>query len=325
MKMRDLFALSRFRNSKPLYGLTLGSLVSAVIVVPFLIFDQRQLGMFSIWEKPLKFFISTAIFSITYSWLSSFISRGQSWIARLGWILTIAFVIELILITGVAATGQQSHFNVSNPLAITIWSVMATMISIALLCTVALSVLILFEYKQPLLLRLSLGLGSINTTIGMALAFLMTGPTSEQLSNFQGIAGSHSVGTTDGGPGIPFLGWSVIGGDLRVGHFFGLHSIQIAMLLLIAQFALPTVAKLPFIVLGNATYLGIVLTLTWQALRGESVVNPSPLTLSTLAGIAMIATFIFIMWVAARNRASDKSNETQQTKIGQNNQAKDMT
>lgn len=42
--------------------------------------------------------------------------------------------------------------------------------------------------------------------------------------------GSHTVGTADGGPGLPFVNWSVIGGDLRIAHFIAIHAIQIVPL-----------------------------------------------------------------------------------------------
>jgi len=42
--------------------------------------------------------------------------------------------------------------------------------------------------------------------------------------------GSHTVGIADGGPGLPFVNWSVIGGDLRIAHFIAIHAIQIVPL-----------------------------------------------------------------------------------------------
>jgi hypothetical protein len=42
--------------------------------------------------------------------------------------------------------------------------------------------------------------------------------------------GSHSVGVADGGAGLLFVNWSVIGGDLRIAHFIAIHAIQIVPL-----------------------------------------------------------------------------------------------
>jgi hypothetical protein len=42
--------------------------------------------------------------------------------------------------------------------------------------------------------------------------------------------GSHTVGAADGGAGLPFVNWSVIGGDLRIAHFIAIHAIQIVPL-----------------------------------------------------------------------------------------------
>lgn len=97
--------------------------------------------------------------------------------------------------------------------------------------------------------------GLVIALIGMALAFLMTSPTAEQLNTFQGIAGAHAVGHPDGGPGLPLLGCSTVAGDLRVPHFVGMHALQLipltALLLELGAGRLP--------LLGDAaTRLGLI-------------------------------------------------------------------
>ena len=307
MQPETLFELSRLKNTKSLFWLALISVIGALVIVPFWILDTRELLGVSVWEKPIKFFISAAIFSFTYSWLSSFITKGARWVKLAGLFIAVSLAVELVLISAMAILGTTSHFNVSSPTAIVIWSLMATFISIVLFSTIFISLMILFQKQQEFNLKLALALGSINTAVGMGLAYLMTWPSAAQLANYQGIAGAHAVGVSDGGPGLPFLGWSTVGGDLRVGHFFGLHSIQVAAILLALSLLIPFAFRVPLILVGNLTWLGFVGLVTWQSLRAEPFSSPSELTITSFVALAAIASILFAVLSLAQSRAKTKT------------------
>jgi hypothetical protein len=183
---------------------------------------------------------------------------------------------------------------------------MATFISIVLFSTLFLSFMILFQKHQESNLKLTLVLGSLNTAVGMGLAYLMTWPTAAQLANYQGIAGAHAVGVSDGGPGLPFLGWSTVAGDLRVGHFFGLHSIQVAAILLAISLMLPLAFRIPLIVVGNITWLGFVGLVTWQSLRAEPFSSPGEMTITSFLVLVALASILFVGLSLLRPRAKSK-------------------
>ena len=306
MQPEKLFDQSRLKHTKSLFWLAVICVVVAVALIPLWILDSRQLLGVSVWEKPIKFYISVAFFSFTYSWLSSFLTRGGRWVRLTGLVIAVSLAVEIVIILAMASLGETSHFNVSTPTSIAIWSIMATFISIVLFSTVFISLMILFQKQQEFNLKLALALGSINTAVGMGLAYLMTWPTAAQLANYQGIAGAHAVGVSDGGPGLPFLGWSTVAGDLRVGHFFGLHSIQVAAILLAISLMLPLVLRIPLIAVGNITWLGFVGLVTWQSLRAEPFASPSALTLTGLAGLLAVAALSFALLVMAQSRSKSK-------------------
>lgn len=303
MQPKNLFTLARLKHTRSLFWLAVISLIGALVLVPLWMSDPRTLGGVSVWEKPLKFFISSVIFSITYSWLSSFITKGSRWVKRAGLFIAVSLTVELVLIVAMASMGDTSHFNVSSATSIVIWSLMATFISIVLFSTLFISTMILIQKDQEFNLRLALALGSFNTAVGMGLAYLMTWPTANQLANYQGIAGSHSVGVSDGGPGLPFFGWSTVAGDLRVGHFFGLHSIQVAVVLLAITLVVPVMFRVPLLIVGNLTWLGFVGLVTWQSLRAEPFSAPSELTLTVLGALLGVAAISFVLLVLSQRRA----------------------
>jgi multisubunit Na+/H+ antiporter MnhF subunit len=82
--------------------------------------------------------------------------------------------------------------------------------------------------------------------------------------------------------------WSMVGGDLRIPHFVGMHALQAIRLVLVALELLAVrvaVLRSPEVRRGlvgvaAAGFAAVLALLTWQALRGQSVVAPDALTVS---------------------------------------------
>ena len=95
---------------------------------------------------------------------------------------------------------------------------------------------------------------------------------------------------------MPITGWSLEHGDLRVGHFIGLHALQVLPLLawaLLRWTHLDAATRARLLHVAGAAYTAVVLLVTWQALRGQSIVRPDGVTLAvtaSLAGFAAVAT-----------------------------------
>ena len=298
--------LKRITWHRPLLWLTFAMAILVVWCVVGLFVDPRVLTGVPIWAKPLKFAASILLYSLSLSWL---IGLLQSWRRGAWWAGTIAAVflaVEIVIITGTAAAGITSHFNVSTPFSTAMWGVMAVSIVIVWSAALPLAVLLFRAKLGDPARSLAIRAGFIIALIGMALAFLMTFPTSPQLSNFQGIAGAHTVGLPDGGPGLPFLGWSTIGGDLRIPHFVGMHALQIIPItaLLIESLARrisvlrSASTRVAIIWVLVVLYLGVLGLLTGQALIGQSIVRPNALIMSiavALYGGAVIAIGVVVL------------------------------
>ncbi len=170
---------------------------------------------------------------------------------------------------------------------------MGVFITIVWCMTLVAALLLLRQRMSNPVFAWSLRLGILLSLVGMAVAFLMTQPTALQLAALKAgghltTIGAHSVGVADGGPGIPFLGWSTVGGDLRIPHFVGLHALQVVpfvgwLILLLRPTLLRVGHKLALLWTFSMSYLGLIALLTWQALRAQSIIAPDALTLQAFA------------------------------------------
>src|SRR4051812_36234378 len=199
----------------------------ALVCIVGLVVDPRQILGVNAWEKPLKFALSTAIYSFTWSWLIGQLTRFRRLAWWAGTASAVLILVEMVIIIGASVAGTTSHFNVSTPLAVTLWAIMAFSISAVWAATFVVSVLLFRSSLGDPARALAIRAGAIVALVGMGLAFLMTGPQGDQISNYAGVIGAHTVGLADGGPGIPVLGWSTVAGDLRIPHFIGMHALQL--------------------------------------------------------------------------------------------------
>lgn len=304
----DLFR-DLWRQQQPLMVFSVVMALFSLLLVVGVMADGRMIGGQPAWMKPLKFALSMVIYTITIIWLLGFVRSQRRWIQRgvraFGWLVIVVFVVEMVVIAGQAARGVTSHFNAATPLDTALYSVMGTAITVLWVANGVLAVILLFQRIEPPAMAWGLRLGLILAVVGMGQAFLMTSPTARQMAGWQlgepiTVVGAHSVGASDAdGPGLPMLGWRTDVGDLRVGHFVGMHGLQALPFLawfLGRRRRLGEGQRTGLVWTGAAAYLALVILLTVQALRAQPLIRPDVLTLGALAlivaGTAVAALLI---------------------------------
>lgn len=268
---------------RPLLALSAVMALGVVVMIILALVDPLEITGQDGWLKPLKFTISITIYALTLAVLIGGLTRFRRLGDLAGTVTAICLVVEMVVIIRAVALGTTSHFNVTTSTTLALWAIMAVSIVVVWVATLIIGVTLLFNPSPDPARNLAVRAGIGLAVIGMGLAFLMTGPTADQLSDFQGIAGAHTVGAPDGGPGLPLLGWSTIGGDLRIPHFIGIHALQALPLILIALellgrrvFVLADAGvRTRLIMIVAITYAALMAILTGQALLGQSIIAPA--------------------------------------------------
>ena len=267
-------AISRSTPTRVLYRLATDSprytplaALLALATLPLLgalAIDPRLFNGISVWVKPLKFFAATILYLRTLAWFARHAAtqlRQRPWWRWHERAVVCAIVLEMIWITGAAALGTASHFNLSSPLAGSLYALMGLA---AVLLTSASSTLAWAIHRHP---------GSeLPPAIACALVWglALTLPLTLLTAGTLSAMGSHWIGGTprDAG-GLVIMGWSRDGGDLRVAHFFAthaMHAVPLAGLLCWRLFGRDALAAV------RLAALAYVLFVTWtfvQALSGR--------------------------------------------------------
>ncbi|WP_214369196.1 hypothetical protein [Pseudonocardia sp. H11422] len=284
--------LAETRRGHPgLFGLAVAMAVLAAVLAILLPLDDRVLLGAPIWLKPLKFALSIALYAAALSWMLARIDLPGRGARRSGWVISVAATVEMVIIVGQAARGVRSHFNDSTTFDIALFALMGATIVVLWLATLGIALRFLRRSGPDPATTWAVRSGIAVSLLGMAVGFLMIG------------ADGHVVGAPEDSPGLAFVGWSSLGGDLRIGHFIGMHALQVLPLLAAALAVVPRRllddgARVRLIGVAAAGYTATTLLLTWQALRGQPLLAPDATTL-VAAGLLVAAVTIAVAVVLA--------------------------
>ena len=209
----------KLRN-KTLYYFGWVNLLGVVICLVLLQVDDTTIMGINAWIKPIKFLLSITIYCWTMGWLLHYLNEPKK-VRSFNIMVLIVFIFEMGYVLFQAAHGQKSHFNFSSPTTIALYSLMGLAITVLVLWTAYFAILFCRRNIPDLSKSYLWGI-----RLGM-LTFVFFALSAHIMASSTG----HTVGAADGGPGLPFLNWSIKYGDLRSAHFFGMHALQLLPLL----------------------------------------------------------------------------------------------
>ena len=251
--------------------ITAGLLV--VCAVAYL-FDTRTVNDINVWIKPNKFNTSLLMQLLTVLWLWQLVEpakRVTKFAVRLMATLAISGLIEIFYIALQSARGRASHFNSQTAWEAFMYTGVMGTAAVVLVVTTSIAGYWIGKHASTEA-RKHQGLywGAV---LGLFLGGMATLLTASALASGQIAGPGHWVGgvRSDMG-GLPILGWSTTGGDLRVPHFFATHLMQALPLAgLFADKIFPSNAKV-FVWLASAAGLAVVVLTFTQALSGQPFV-----------------------------------------------------
>lgn len=288
-----------------------GLLMFALLAVTglALLVDPREVMGAPAWMKPAKFAASIGIYTLTLAWVFTHLREWRRTRRVVSWITAVTLVLEIVIIDVQAWRGTTSHFNVGTVVDGVLFSIMGLAIFAQTLAASAVAVALWRQRFADRAIGWALRFGMTITIIGAMTGGLMTSPTRAQLDAARAgqrmtVAGAHTVGAPDGGPGLPGVGWSREHGDIRVAHFLGLHAVQMLPLfaLVLSARGWQERRRVRVVWATSASYVSLFALLLWQALRGQSIVSPDP-TMLTAFGLWALLTVLALAVAGHRESA----------------------
>jgi len=196
-------------------------LLSVPAFAAFSFFDPGASHMANPWFKPIKFAISFSTFVWTVSLFLLRLRIPSRLLKATRLTMVASITIEMVCLSVQA-------WRITDPSAVAglgDWLVQQmTTAMVSVNTAILVGLLALFCGKRQ---RIRIADGAMVLAVRLSVIIFLAG---NAVGGYMLARGSHTVGAADGGPGLPFLNWSTIAGDLRIAHFIAIHAIQIVPL-----------------------------------------------------------------------------------------------
>jgi hypothetical protein len=252
-------------------SLHLAWLVVCALAYPF---ETRLVNDINVWTKPIKFQVSLAMLLCTVWMLLPLLPaavRASAHLRAACAALVLAAVFDMLLFTLQSARGVASHFNVATPLDARLYS-MSGVAALVIVSSTAWVGWLMWRHRAAAAHRRGLMLGG---AWGLMLGSVTTLVTADLMSAELLTPTGHWVGgALSDANGLPVVGWSTTGGDLRVSHFFATHLMQALPLMgwALDRWASPHRVSTGLWV-GSGAGLTVVAATLLQALQGQPFIG----------------------------------------------------
>lgn len=224
--------------------------------------DERMVMGLNAWIKPMKVMASSAVYLWTIAWLTRYVRRPRWAMKAVSLVIAAAICIESACVLLQAGRGTRSYFNTATDFDAAVFGTIVAMTAINLLMLA----IMLVRFARPVARLAAPYLWGIRAGI---VSFLAGGA----IGGVMIVHGAHTVGGPDGGPGLAFLNWSTVAGDLRIAHGVAVHGLQLLPLAgwVLSRWRRAAGGGLRLVLLACAvaTYAVLVYALFREAMRGH--------------------------------------------------------
>ena len=173
------------------------------------------------WIKPIKFSMSFSTFASTISLLLMALQIPQWQLKLARRVIAVSVALEIF---SLGAQAWRSVYSSAGHSLLDSGLAQMTNTMVMVNTAIVMWMLVLFCMNRVRTDRVD---GPMVAAIRYSIVIFLVG---NAIGGYMLARGSHIVGAPDRTPGLPFVNWSTIGGDLRIAHFIAIHAIQIVPL-----------------------------------------------------------------------------------------------